>query len=183
MKKTLNQQTKQIAIFCTVMGGICIIASQLSGCGREGPMGAQGNAGPTGAPGSNCTVTSVAANGVAPNGGSLISCSDGTESLVLNGTTGTTGASGATGATGATGPQGPAGTNGTIVTAVQFCPGSTSYPNEFNEVGFCIGGNIYAVYSTNDGFLSEVPPGEYSSDGVNSSCTFTIGSNCQVTQN
>jgi hypothetical protein len=172
--KNLEQQTKEIAIFCAVMGGICIVASQLSGCGREGPMGAQGNTGPTGAAGSNCTVTSVAASGIAPNGGSLISCPDGTESLVLNGTTG---------ATGATGLQGPTGANGTIVTAAQFCPGSTSYPNEFNEVGFCIGGNIYAVYSTNDGFLSEVPPGEYSSDGVNSSCTFTIGSNCQVTQN
>jgi hypothetical protein len=92
------------------------------------------------------------------------------------------GPTGAQGSTGSTGPQGPAGAPGTIGTPVQFCPGTTSYSGEFNEVGFCINGTIYAVYSANDGFLSEVPPGTYSSDGINASCTFTVGPNCEVTQ-
>ena len=89
------------------------------------------------------------------------------------------GPTGAQGSTGSTGPQGPP---GTIGTPVQFCPGTTSYSGEFNEVGFCINGSIYAVYSANDGFLSEVPPGTYTSDGINASCTFTVGPNCEVTQ-
>jgi hypothetical protein len=42
---------------------------------------------------------------------------------------------------------------------------------------------MYGVYSDNGGFLSELPPGEYSSDGINASCSFTIGANCSVTQN
>lgn len=89
------------------------------------------------------------------------------------------GPTGAQGSMGSTGPQGP---SGTIGTPVQFCPGTTTYSGEFNEVGFCINGSIYAVYSANDGFLSEVPPGTYTSDGINASCTFTVGPNCEVTQ-
>ena len=34
MKKTINQQTKEIAIFCALLGASCVIASQLSGCGN-----------------------------------------------------------------------------------------------------------------------------------------------------
>lgn len=137
----------------------------------NGASGAQGPQGTPGTNGSSCTVTAVPSNPTALNGGSLISCTDGTSSLVLNGATGATGATGA------------AGTSGTIITAIQFCPGTGSYPSIFPEVGFCIAGNIYAVYSANGGFLTEVLPGTWSSNGINDSCTFTVGPDCQVTNN
>ena len=132
-------------------------------------VGPQGPQGVPGQNGTNCTVETVSASSVAPNGGSLISCSDGTSSLVLNGTNGTNGSNGTNG------------TNGTVVSPIQFCPGITpSYPSSFPEVGFCIGGNLYAVYSANDGFLSEITPGTYSSNGINASCTFKVLANCVV---
>lgn len=66
---------------------------------------------------------------------------------------------------------------------VQFCAGAnTAYPGTFAEVGFCINNNLYAVYSANDGFLTLVPPGTYSSNGINASCTFTVLPNCVVSQ-
>lgn len=85
-----------------------------------------------------------------------------------------------------TGPQGPPGapgTNGTDstpVTVVQFCPGTPSYPSTFPEVGICLAGSIYAVYSANDGFLTLIPPGQYNSNAVGSACTFTVLENCQI---
>lgn len=97
------------------------------------------------------------------------------------GPTGAAGSTGQTGSTGATGSQGPQGDQGipgapgSSVTTVQFCPGVTpTYPSTFPEYGICIEGKLYAVYSTNDGFLAEIPDGTYSSDGVNASCTFTV---------
>jgi len=142
--------------------------------GVQGPTGSTGPTGLAGLNGTGCTVTTVQANNAAPNGGSLISCTDGTQSLVLNGEVGPTGNTGAVG---------PAGSPGTIVTPIQFCPGTSSYPNEFNEVGFCINGNIWAVYSANGGFLTEVLPGTWSSDGINASCTFTVEPGCVISNN
>lgn len=89
------------------------------------------------------------------------------------------------------GPQGVAGADGadgadgqdiTVVYAVQFCPSSfvPSYPSSFPEVGVCIGNNLYGVYSANNGFMVLLPPGTYSSNGINASCTFTILPNCEV---
>lgn len=189
----------------------------VNGCSQTayipGPMGATGATGvqgATGVMGASCTVSAVEIQEAAPNGGSLISCPDGTQELVLNGSngtngvTGTTGSQGAAGVTGATGyngtdgaagstgatgsagvtgPTGEAGvngTNGTVVVAVQFCSGTPTYPTTFPEVGFCINNNLWAVYSQNGGFLTELPLGNYSSDGINSSCSFTVGSNCSV---
>lgn len=115
------------------------------------------------------------------------------------------GATGLTGATGAAGPQGIQGIQGipgtqgvqgmpgpqgiqglpgvdpTPITIVQFCPNTTAYPSTFSEVGFCIANNLYAVYSANNGFLVYIPPGQYSSNGINSSCTFTVHDNCEIT--
>lgn len=156
------------------------------GCGRDGadgqqgaqgipgPIGSTGPVGSTGAPGSNgsgCSVTTVGDCPGASNGGSLIQCSDGSQSLVLNGTNGTNGAAGV---------AGTAGTPGTLVTSVQFCPGTPSYPSTFPEVGFCISNVLYAVYSANDGFLTVVEPGTWSSNAIGSSCTFTVSANCKV---
>lgn len=85
------------------------------------------------------------------------------------------------------GPQGipgTAGTNGTTINPVQFCPSVTpNYPTTFPESGFCIDGNIYAVYSANDGFLTLIPPGQYVSNAIGSICTFQVLPNCVVLDN
>jgi hypothetical protein len=100
----------------------------------------------------------------------------------IPGETGPQGAIGPTGASGANGINGANGSNGTIITVVQFCPGvDPSYPSTFPEVGLCINNNIYAVYSANDGFLTLITPGLYESNAVGSSCTFTVGDNCEIT--
>ena len=110
-------------------------------------------------PAQSCTVASTST-------GAVITCPDGTSSLVLNGAPGANGQNGA---------------NGTVITPIQFCAGIVpSYPSTFPEVGFCINNNIYAVYSANDGFMSLVTPGTYSSDGINASCTFTVLPNCKI---
>lgn len=150
---------------------IIMLSAVFSACGQPqaGSAGSQGPAGPQGSAGvspPSCTVISVPASGVAPNGGALVTCPDGTQSLVLNGTNGTNGAPG---------------TPGTLVTPVQFCPGTTHYPTTFPEVGFCINNELYAVYSANDGFLTKVAPGVWSSNAIGSSCTFTVSANCVVT--
>ncbi len=75
---------------------------------------------------------------------------------------------------------GPQGLAGTSVTVVKFCPGTTVYPSKFIEVGFCIGGKLYATYSQNGGFSTEIPPGTYGSNGINASCNFTVLPNCVI---
>lgn len=126
---------------------------------RCGPQGAQGPQGPAGISG-GCTVLNIGVTNAAPNGGTMIGCTDGTSSLILNGAPGVP---------------------GTMVPPIQFCAGVTPiYPSNFPEVGFCINGNMYAVYSTNGGFMAEIPPGYYSSDGVNASCNFTVNVGCTV---
>lgn len=87
---------------------------------------------------------------------------------------------GACGQQGPVGPRGPSGLDGTTITTVQFCSGTTTYPTTFNEVGFCINGVIWAVYSANNGFLTEVPPGNYSSNAIGSSCSFTVLPGCII---
>jgi hypothetical protein len=124
---------KQISLSIVVIMALI----QTLGCGQNGTNGTNGTNG------SSCTVTTI----TSPSAGSLISCTDGTQSLVLD---------------------------GTVLTPVQFCSATTTYPSTFSEVGFCIDGSLYAVYSANDGFLTEVPNGTYDSDGINSSCSFTV---------
>lgn len=97
---------------------------------------------------------------------------------------GDTGAAGKDGQStvGATGAQGNPGVDAQPVTVVKLCPAITVYPTTVSEVAFCIDGNLYAVYSVNGGFEGLIPPGTYSSNGINSSCTFTVHANCEVTQ-
>lgn len=104
----------------------------------------------------------------------------GTEHHYIAGPKGDPGLNGQDGAIGTTGPQGNPGVDATPVTIVKLCPGSTIYPSTFVEVAFCINNKLYAVYSTNGGFESEIPPGSYNSNGVNSTCTFTVTSGCVV---
>lgn len=99
------------------------------------------------------------------------------------GAIGATGATGSDGAQGATGPTGNSGTDGqdaTPVTVVKLCPQTASYPSVFVEYAICLGGQLYAVYSENNGFLALIPPGAYHSEGHGSSCNFTVGAGCVV---
>ncbi len=106
----------------------------------------------------------------------LVSC------LALMACRGYDGYQGSTGLPGKDGQSvtGPAGSDGTTVTPVQFCPGTPSYPSTFIESGLCINGKIYAVFSSNDGFLTYIPPGGYSSNAINSRCNFTVLPNCGI---
>ncbi len=81
---------------------------------------------------------------------------------------------------GSAGPSGPPGLDGTQIKVIQFCPGITTYPSAFIETGFCVNNKIWAVYSANDGFLTEIPPGTYSSNAINSSCNFVVLPNCVI---
>lgn len=94
---------------------------------------------------------------------------------------GNTGIQGLEGQQGTPGTNGTDGTNATPVTVVNFCPGVTTYPTTFLEVGFCINNQLYAVYSENNGFLVLVPPGVYRSNAHGNSCNFTVYTNCVVT--
>lgn len=91
------------------------------------------------------------------------------------------GDTGGRGPTGSDGAPGRDGIDATPVTIVRLCPATTVYPSTFTEIAFCIGGKLYATYSQNGGFSTEIPPGTYSSNGINSSCAFTVGANCEVT--
>ncbi len=89
---------------------------------------------------------------------------------------------GATGSTGGVGPAGERGLPGPgeSVTAVRFCAESSTYPSVFGEVGLCISGQLYAVYSSK-ATLVLIPPGRYQSDSIGSACSFTVLINCVVT--
>lgn len=99
----------------------------------------------------------------------------------LNGATGETGNPGAVGPSGPKGDQGNPGQDLTPVTLIKFCANSVaSYPLVFPEYGLCINHQIYAVYSTNGGFLTVIPPGRYNSNAVGSVCDFTVAANCVI---
>lgn len=99
----------------------------------------------------------------------------------LPGSQGPTGAQGEVGPVGPQGEVGPQGTAGTQISFEQLCPGFVpSYPNIFPEYAECVNGVLYGVYSANGGFWATFPPGTYSSDGINASCTLTVSANCGI---
>lgn len=98
------------------------------------------------------------------------------------GVSGGVGLQGAPGATGATGPQGTAGEDTSSIYMVKLCPGDSIYPSTFVEYAFCVNNNLYGTYSANGGFSTLLPPGQYSSNAINSSCNFSVLPNCLVTQ-
>ncbi len=95
------------------------------------------------------------------------------------GEVGTTGPQGPTGNIGVTGPQGTPGVDAEPVTIVQLCPGNSSY-GTFIEIAFCVAGQLYGTYSANGGFSTLIAPGTYNSNGINSTCTFTVTEGCTV---
>lgn len=91
------------------------------------------------------------------------------------------GTPGAPGLPGPVGPTGAAGQPGPAVTLVQLCKGCTpTYPGNFPEVAECIDGHLYGVYSANGGFLTELTPGTYVSEGIGCTCTFSVGAGCHL---
>lgn len=94
---------------------------------------------------------------------------------------GAAGQDGTPGNDGRDGAAGPKGADGTVISIVPLCPGYTTYSTTFVEVGECINGKLYGVYSSNGGFFTELPPGEYTSNGIGSACNLTVGANCAVT--
>lgn len=96
------------------------------------------------------------------------------------GPAGSNGSNGTNGTDGLPGAPGSPGLDATPVTVVNLCPGSTSYPGVFIEIALCINNRLQAVYSVNGGFLTYLPPGNYSSNAVGSSCNFTVVSGCDV---
>lgn len=106
-----------------------------------------------------------------------------------SGTNGEQGVQGLVGPQGLPGQDGQPGSNGADglnapgVIAVSLCPGfEPSYPNLFPEYALCIDNKLYGVYSANGGFLAELPPGDYSSNGVNATCSLRIAVDCSVTR-
>lgn len=97
------------------------------------------------------------------------------------GVSGTAGVKGDPGQNGIDGQNGKDGADATPVTMVQLCPGVQSYLGVFVESAICLNGKLYGVYSANGGFLTELPPGTYSSNAIGSACNLTIGANCVVT--
>lgn len=130
----------------------------LTACGR-GPTGYNGRDGVDGKDGSSCSVTALAIGPSAPNGGAVINCTDGTSSVILNGA-----------------PGAP----GTAYTTVKLCPGNTAYPSRFVEIAIRTQDKLIAVYSANGGFLTELPPGYYTSNGVGSACNFRVNNDLTI---
>lgn len=98
-----------------------------------------------------------------------------------NGKDGAVGAQGTAGTNGTNGTNGSNGVDGSTITTVQLCPGFVpTYPNVFPEFALCINNNLFGVYSAKGGFMAELPPGRYHSEGVGSVCDLTVASNCQV---
>lgn len=152
------------------------------GVGPQGPVGPIGSQGPTGMSIVSATVPDT--SGKCTNGGVVILMAQDAQrsgvwepfdtnqsaSIICNGVNGNNGTNGSNGV------------NATPVTVVKLCPGNISYPSVFIETALCLNNTLYGVYSVNGGFLTELSPGQYSSDGVGSSCTFTVGANCTITQ-
>lgn len=155
--------------------GWAVLTLSLTGC-NTGVKYIQGPKGETGAPGqdgrdgidgrdgsngSSCSIATIEKGNVAvPSGGALITCPDGTSSIITNGTDGVP---------------------GTIITPVQFCKNFRAlYPSAFPESGLCINNRMFGVFSENGGYLAEMANGTYYSNGRHSTCVFTLKDNCQV---
>lgn len=137
----------------------CTLAGNGCDDGRTGPQGLTGQPGSNGANGTSCSVQTVEAGGAAPNGGARISCTDGSDALLLNGTNGSDA------------PTTPY----TIVNVIKPCP-TVSGPNP--EVLLVLANrtllaSVSQSTSGNNTRLAQVVPGGYiTTDGR--ACAFTV---------
>lgn len=144
---------------------VLIVVMSLMSCGRQGPAGAPGQ-------------DAVACTTHAIPGGVAITCPDGSTQNVYNGVQGPAGPDGSPGAPGAPGSP------GSVVAAIKFCPGyATSYPAVFPEFGFCVDSELYGVYwDGHNAWWTYIAPGYYASTSTSAACNFTVGLNCEITQ-
>lgn len=152
---------------------IWFVIFTVMGCNHPDPVGIQ-----------KPVLTAPASQQQCPDGGTVVSIGE-TSYVACNGSNGVIGPVGPKGDPGQSieGPAGSPGQPGTQITTIQFCQGITpTYPSTFPEIGICIANQLYAVYSANGGFMVFLTPGTYSSNGINASCTFTVGDNCEVSQ-
>jgi len=156
-----EEERNFLIIFVLVF--LMIMLTYGTGCapknGKDGATGAIGSTGPSGSPG---------AAGPQGNEGP-------------SGPQGSMGPMGPAGSPGVAGNNGLNGVDASPTTIVQLCPGVTSYPGVFVEVAICLQGSLYGVYSDHGGFLTYLPPGRYSSNGIGSACNLTIQPDCVVT--
>lgn len=141
-----------------VLLGLILIA--LSAChGHTGRMGPKGDKGDTGTPGSSCSV-SQAVNGA------IITCTDGTMAVILNGVDGTDGADGTDGVS----PSSPY-----LVTEIIDPCGDD--PGEFDEVLLRLSnGQLIAHFSHgNLQFLTVLTSGSYQTTDKQK-CNFSVDS-------
>lgn len=137
----------------------CALAG--NGC-DDGRTGEQGLTGQPGANGASCSVQTVEAGGVAPNGGARISCTDGSDALLLNGTDG------------ANAPSVLG-----IQQVVRPCP---NLIGSFPEVFLVLTDRTILAYFTSNGSaltarLAALTPGSYqTSDGRNCTVNITLNS-------
>lgn len=135
--------------------------------------------GPTGDPGADAIPPDIQV-------GPSTHCPSGGLDVTINGYTtvicnGMNGVDGIDGQNGHDGTNGQDGAPGTVIVMVKFCPGVTPhYPNSFPEWGIKIGTGIWAVYSANGGFLTQLLPGSYTTTGIGTNCNFTITTDGQV---
>jgi hypothetical protein len=164
-----------------LIGSVVFVSFAITGCSDHSVGGQVASSVPTPTPKVDCSV-------VQTDTGATISCPDGSTAKLTNGSNGAQGAQGISGLQGPVGPSGPQGipglngTNGTQIYMVQLCSGFTpTYPSVFPEYIEQIGTKDYGVYSANGGFWSYLPPGYYSSNGINASCSFTINVDGSIT--
>src|ERR1017187_1114637 len=165
-----------------LIASVVFVSFAITGCSDHTVGGQVVSSVPTPTPKIDCSVAQT-------NTGAIVSCPDGSSATLLNGSNGATGSQGIPGLQGPIGPSGPQGipgsngTNGTQITMVQLCNGFIpTYPSVFPEYIEQIGTKDYGVYSANGGFWSYLPPGYYSSNGINASCSFTINSDGSITE-
>lgn len=157
---------------------LLILASVMLGCDEKPKDGKNGQSitGPAGEPGHTPVIIERPATALeCPTGGVVLILDLGNPNVICNGL------DGVAGPIGGIGPQGVPGQDVTPVSLVKLCPGTSVYPSVFIEYGLCIADQLYGVYSVNDGFLALLPPGNYVSNAIGSSCNLTIGLHCQVT--
>lgn len=142
---------------CTLAGNGC---NSQGPAGRDGKDGTDGVDGVDGEDGSSCSVSTVAVTPIiAPNGGARITCTDGTDALILNGEPGTSA------------PP----SSYTVVQVVKPCPTiSGSFPEVLLVLqNRSILASVSSSSSANTTRLSLLSTGSYvTTDGR--SCNFTV---------
>lgn len=170
-------------VMCMLMVLFIFGCAQKGDIGVQGVPGSTGSQGPAGQNGLDMVATSVPITDAhCVNGGQLILTAQDnartgfwqandhqlSSSIICNGANGTNGVNGLDG------------TDATPVTIVKLCPGVSTYPSVFIESAICLNNKLYGVYSANSGFLTEILPGNWSSNAIGSSCNLTVSVNCVV---